>query len=115
MLVLMLLRCHFWAGWQLLMPAAASRGQFLQGYRPAQQTGSSLGKRSIGARSSALVSASSRFAEATPRLLPPPPPFTPIPPPLQGTQSSRFYLYDSEFNALASAQVELAQIYPHAG
>lgn len=33
----------------------------------------------------------------------------------QGTQSTRFFLYDKACRPLASAQVELPQIYPHAG
>lgn len=33
----------------------------------------------------------------------------------QGTQSTRFILYDRQCQPLASSQVELSQIYPHAG
>ena len=45
----------------------------------------------------------------------------PLPPPrclpvlLQGTQSTRFFLYDRQCRPLASSQVEFPQIYPHAG
>lgn len=35
--------------------------------------------------------------------------------PPQGTQSTRFFLYDRECRPLASAQVEFPQLYPHAG
>jgi hypothetical protein len=34
---------------------------------------------------------------------------------VQGTQSTRFFLYDSQCQPLASSQVELPQIYPRAG
>lgn len=33
----------------------------------------------------------------------------------QGTQSTRFFLYDKNAKVLASSQVELPQIYPQAG
>lgn len=33
----------------------------------------------------------------------------------QGTQSTRFYLYDSDCRTVASSQVEFPQIYPKAG
>jgi glycerol kinase len=33
----------------------------------------------------------------------------------QGTQSTRFYLYDKNCEPIASSQVELAQIYPKSG
>ncbi|KAL4421980.1 hypothetical protein ABPG77_011003 [Micractinium sp. CCAP 211/92] len=33
----------------------------------------------------------------------------------QGTQSTRFFLYDAQCRPLASAQVEFPQVYPHAG
>jgi len=33
----------------------------------------------------------------------------------QGTQSTRFFLYDRDCRPLASAQVEFPQIYPRAG
>ncbi|EFN59182.1 hypothetical protein CHLNCDRAFT_18995 [Chlorella variabilis] len=34
---------------------------------------------------------------------------------MQGTQSTRFFLYDKQCRPLASSQVEFPQIYPHAG
>lgn len=38
-----------------------------------------------------------------------------MPASMQGTQSTRFFLYDKQCRPLASSQVEFPQIYPHAG